>query len=277
MNVQFRPLLEEDIYHACRLLRSYLPEQVYKQTIFACTGYAAYLQAACKCGSHSTTLLIGAYSGELLIGFAEWRRMEQMLVLNNLNVDAAYRKDGIGGQLMAYGEELARKEGIKMLALDVFSWNEQAHAWYLRIGFAEEGRTYWYEGDLVQSQDASEEVKDDITLPESNDELDYIIDDYPMAEAHHIKYGFSSFRIRTKQKTSVVGRLGDQYFRIQVPSGEWDGCYHLTDVLIDLDPTRKMLLLSPDAYLREKDPRLTLSSESIRMIKILENQEVMYE
>lgn len=275
MNVQFSPLHEDDIHHACRLLRSYLPEQVYNQTIFACTGYAAYLQAACKCGSHSTTLLIGAYSGDILIGFAEWRRMEQMLVLNNLNVDAAYRKDGIGGRLMAYGEKLARMEGINKLALDVFSWNEQAHAWYMRLGFAEEGRTYWYEGDLGKSLDAKEDVT--VAHTDGKDELAYIIDDYPMAEAHHIKYGFSSFRIRTKQKTSVVGRLGERYFRIQMQSGEWDGCYHLTNVLIDLDRERKLLLLSPDAFLRERDHRLILSSESIRMIKILENQGVMYE
>lgn len=277
MNVRFSPLHEDDIYHACRLLRCYLPEQVYNQTIFACSGYAAYLQAACKCGSHSTTLLIGAYSGDLLIGFAEWRRMEQMFVLNNLNVDAAYRKDGIGGQLVAYGEKLARMEGVNKLALDVFSWNEQAHAWYLRLGFAEEGRTYWYEGDLSRSLNAKEDANMAAAQIDETAGLDYIIDDYPMAEAHHIKYGFSSFRIRTKQKTSIVGRLGERYYRIQTQSGEWDGCYHLTNVLIELDRERKLLVLSPDAFLPEIDPRLIFSSESIRMIKILENQEELYE
>lgn len=277
MNLQFGPLHEDDIHHACQLLRSYLPEQVYNRTIFACTGYAAYLQAACKCGPHSTTLLIGAYSGGTLIGFAEWRRMEQMLVLNNLNVDSAYRKEGIGGKLVAYGEELARKEGIGKLALDVFSWNEHAHAWYQRLGFSEEGRTFWYEGDLVQSQNATEDVTSEVARTEGRDELTYVIDDYPMAEAHHLVYGFSSFRIRTIQTTTVVGRLGEQYFRIQMPSGQWDGCYHLTDVLFDIDPKRKILLLSPDAFLREREPRLTLSSESIRMIKMVESQEVIYE
>ncbi|WMT42375.1 GNAT family N-acetyltransferase [Paenibacillus sp. D2_2] len=254
MKFQLRPLHENDIKYACQLLRSYMPEQVFKQTIFACTGYPAYLQAACKCGAHSSTLLIGAYSGDLLIGFAEWRRLEGMLVLNNLNVDIVYRKDGIGRQLMAYGEELARKEGIGKLALDVFSWNEHAHAWYLRLGFSEMGRTYWYEGDLVQSQAVSEDVTEALSHNDDKDELAYVIDDYPMAEAHHIKYGFSSFRIRTKQHASVVGRLGQQYFRIQLQSGEWDGGNHLTDVLIDLDPERKLLLLSPDAFLRERDP-----------------------
>ncbi|MBY3621559.1 GNAT family N-acetyltransferase [Acinetobacter sp. CUI P1] len=269
MNVQFRPLHEDDIHHACRLLKSNLPEHVYNQTIFACAGYPAYLQAACKCGGHSATLLIGAYSGHVLIGFAEWRRMEQMLVLNNLNVDAAYRKDGIGGMLMAYGEKLAKRDDIKKLVLDVFSWNEQAHAWYLRLGFEEEGRTYWYVRDLDHSFAASADV---IAAGEEMDdeEVAYIIDDYPMAEAHHLKYGFSSFRIRTKQKTSVVGRLGELYFRIQLQSGDWDGGYPLTDVLLDLDRERKLLLLSSDAFLRERDSALSLSTESIRMIKILD-------
>jgi GNAT superfamily N-acetyltransferase len=269
MNVQFRPLHEEDINHACRLLKSNLPEHVYNQTIFACTGYPAYLQAACKCGGHSATLLIGAYIGDMLIGFAEWRRMEQMLVLNNLNVDAAYRKDGIGGMLMAYGEKLAKRDDIKKLVLDVFSWNEQAHAWYLRLGFVEEGRTYWY----VRELDCSLATRADVITAGTHiddEEVTYIIDDYPMAEAHHLKYGFSSFRIRTKRKTSVVGRLGEQYFRIQLQSGEWDGGYPLTDVLLDLDRERKLLLLSSDAFLRERDPALSLSTESIRMIKTLD-------
>ncbi|MEK4208289.1 MULTISPECIES: GNAT family N-acetyltransferase [Paenibacillus] len=265
MNLRFSPLQEDDIHLACRLLQSNLPESVYNQTIFACGGYPEYLKAACKCGSHSATLLIGAYSEDLLIGFAEWRRMEQMLVLNNLNVDAAYRKDGIGGKLMAYGETLAQKDGISKLALDVFSWNEQAHAWYLRLGFAEEGRTYWYVRDLAPSIDRDREV------------LAYIIDDYPMAEAHHQKYGFSALRIRTKKETSVVGRLGEQYYRIQLQNGGWSGCNLLTDVLMDLDREKRLLLLSSDAYLRERDPELILSTESIRMIKILENQEVLYE
>lgn len=51
----------------------------------------------------------------------------------------------------------------------------------------------------------------------------------------------------------------------------------MTDVLMDLDREKRLLLLSSDAYLRERDPELILSTESIRMIKILENQEVLYE
>lgn len=272
MNVQFCPLHENDIYQACRLLQSSLPEHVYNQTIFACQGYPEYLKSACKCGSHSATQLIGAYSGKHLIGFAEWRRMEQMLVLNNLFVDAAYRNSGIGGKLIAYGEELASRDGIKKLALDVFSWNEQAFAWYLRLGFSEECRTYWYVRDLKTSVEADPE------FPTNDKELPaYIIDDYPMAEAHHLKYGFSSLRIRMKDKASVVGRLGEQYYRIQLQNGDWEGCSPLIDVLMEIDQERRLLLLSSDAYMRERDPNLTLSTESIRMIKLLENLEVMYE
>lgn len=272
MNVQFCPLQEDDIYQACRLLQSSLPEHVYNQTLFSCAGYPAYLQAACRCGSHSSTLLIGAYIGNILIGYAEWRRMEQMLVLNNIHVDEAYRNGGIGKEFMAYGEKLAKKDGIKKLVLDVFWWNEQAYAWYQRLGFVEEGRTYWYERDLNKSLEADPEApRDDKEVPA------YIIDDYPMAEAHHFKYGFSSLRVRMKEKTSVVGRLGDQYYRIQLQNGEWEGYCPLTNVLMDLDQERRLLLLSSDAYMRERDPELILSTESIRMIKILKNLEVMYE
>lgn len=270
MNVQIKPLHEEDIHQACRLLQCHLPEKVYKQTIFSCEGYPEYLKAASKYGSHSSTLLIGAYSGNLLLGFAEWRRMEQMLVLNNLNVNSAYRKEGIGRKLMAYGEQLANKDGIEKLALDVFTWNELAHAWYLRLGFREEGRTYWYERELVP-------FFEDPSAYRQNEALAYIVEDYPMTEAHHMRYGFSSLRIRRSDTTTVVGRLGEQYYRISLQNGDWDGLSALADILFNLDPAKRLLLISSDAYLRERDRHLTLSSESIRMIKIMGKQEVSYE
>lgn len=262
MNVQFRPLHEDEIYHACQLMRDNIPEQEFNQTIFAANGYLQYLQAACKHENHSITLLIGAFLDEALIGFAEWRRLADMLVLNNLHVAAAYQRDGIGRKLMAYGEQFAMNDGVSTIALDVFSWNEHVHAWYIRLGFVEKGRTYWYVSPLDSSSELSIEASS------------YIIEDYPMAEAHHQQYGFSSLRIRTKQRSSTVGRLGEQYFRILLNSGEWGAVNELKEVLFDIDCKRQLLLLSRDPYLREKDPNLMLSTESIRMIKSLSSQEV---
>lgn len=268
MNVGLGPLRIDDIPRACRLLRESLPEREYTRTIFACSGYSEYLRASCRCGSHAATLLIGAYAGEELIGFAEWRRLEQMLVLNNLNVDTACRSQGIGARLVAYGEELARKEGVRTLALDVFYWNERVHEWYKRLGFTEAGRTYWYEGNRFIDTASDAEAGGD-QVP------DFIVDEYPVAEAHHAAYGFSSFKIRTKHGTVQVGRLGEQYYRIQTQKADWDWDGDLSRVLGHLEAERKLLVLSPDAQLSERDRRLTPISESVRMIRMLENQAVL--
>ncbi|MDF2667706.1 MAG: hypothetical protein K0R67_12 [Paenibacillus sp.] len=267
MKVQFRPLdSDKDIQKACRLLRDSMPEREYNRTIFSCSGYPQYLRAAFWCRTHAATMLIGAYDGEHLIGFAEWRRLETQFVLNNLNVDAAYRSYGIGSRLIAYGEELALKEGVGTLTLDVFAWNEHAYEWYKRLGFVETNRTYWYERSLYSRGNSP--VMDSVPP--------YIVEDFPMAEAHHAAYGFSSLRIRMQRGTIQVGRLGASYYRLQTQNGDWDWNGSLIAALTDLDPERRLLLLSPDAGLAQCDSGLVMISESVRMNKKLEERAVYY-
>ncbi len=267
MKVNFRPIEgDSDIERACSLLRDSMLGKEFDRTIFSCSGYAQYLRAASCSSVHSATWLIGAYDGDLMIGFAEWRRLDQQLVLNNLNVDTAYRGHGIGGRLVALGEVLALKEGIRSLKLDVFAWNEHAHAWYLRLGFVESDRTYWYEGDQDPLEDSRDKEK---TAP-------YLIEDNPMAEAHHTAYGFSSLQIRLLRGTVQIGRLGSTYFRIRALNADWDWNGSLTAALSHLDPGRKLLVLSPEPGLSERDSRLIKISESVRMHKKLEDRAVYY-
>lgn len=272
MNVILRPLQENDIETACRLLKRGMPEKEYSHTIFACSGYPDYLRASSRCGPNAATLLIGAYAEERLLGFAEWRRLEQMLVLNNLNVEGECRSQGIGRRLVAYGEALAREEGVRTLALDVFAWNRLAYDWYRRLGFVESGRTYWYEGELeLQECDGRPGG------PFPGEPVQFVIEDYPMAEAHHAAYGFSSFKLRTSQGTAQVGRLGDRYYRIQAKDGEWDPGGRWTRMLLELGTGRRLLVLSPDAHLADADPRLVRLSESVRMIRMLEKEAGLYD
>lgn len=255
--LSLKPLQVKDIPLACRMLQSYLPDELFRQTIYACDGYPMYLQASCTWGSRSPTCLIGAYDGEVLAGYAEWRRSSQMYFLNNLVVAEAYRGKGIGGRLMASGEEMAKSEGIGKLGLDVFSWNEEVHQWYQRLGFVEDSRTSWFEGHL------SANVCD----------KPFFIEDYPMAEAHHQRYGFSAFKIRWRNRLFQVGRIGDSYFRLSLEIGEWELRYTLAEILCEIDPGRRLILLTSESH-REDDSGIAKCQLSIRMMKEIQNVEI---
>ncbi|WP_164821433.1 GNAT family N-acetyltransferase [Paenibacillus koleovorans] len=268
MRIIVCPFRLEDVDHACSMLRQAMPEKEYTRTIFACDGYNEYLRASCRCGERSSTHLIGAYIEDRLVGFAEWRRLDQMVVLNNLMVETDFRSRGVGGRLVAYGEELARKDGVRTMALDVFSWNESAYAWYLRLGFEEAGRTYWYEGALRTGEESLE------PLDPAAAASPCIIDEYPIAEAHHAAYGFSSLKLRTPSGTVQIGRLGNKLFRIQAKGRDWDEGGRLLYYLAELDADRDVLLLTPEPNLHLAESGLVLITESIRMIKSVEKEAV---
>lgn len=255
LTLSISALQTKDIPLACAMLQNYLPEELFKQTIYSCGGYPLYLQASCKWGNRSPTLLIGAYDGDVLAGYAEWRRSEQMYFLNNLVVAEAYRSNGIGGRLIESGEDIAQSEGIGKLALDVFKWNEEVHQWYQRLGFVEKCRTYWYEDHYCSTAE----------------DKAFIIEDYPMAEAHHLKYGFSAFKIRWNDKLFAVGRIRDDYFRLSLGAGDWEFRNVLAEILHEIDPGRRLLLLSAEPCM-EHETELVHCQTSIRLMKEIQMQ-----
>jgi ribosomal protein S18 acetylase RimI-like enzyme len=57
-----------------------------------------------------------------------------------MGVLASYRGRGIGTQLLAHTEEVARAQGIHRIELEVFENNENAVRLYEKLGFVAEGR-----------------------------------------------------------------------------------------------------------------------------------------
>ncbi|KAJ5167651.1 uncharacterized protein N7482_003245 [Penicillium canariense] len=72
-----------------------------------------------------------------LVGYAVYVRQKGVALLHKLCVIEAYRRQGVGHQLMSYIQERLRKEGCQYIQLWVDQAREPAWALYRRCGFEE--------------------------------------------------------------------------------------------------------------------------------------------
>jgi ribosomal protein S18 acetylase RimI-like enzyme len=66
-----------------------------------------------------------------------------MVYLHHISVRSAFRRRGIGGALLENVRAAGRDVGIALLALDVWSFNEEARAFFRRHGFAPYNERLW--------------------------------------------------------------------------------------------------------------------------------------
>lgn len=64
------------------------------------------------------------------------------LEIDNFIVDPAHRNKGVGERLIAFLEEVARREGCALVMLDAYVENFMAHKFYHRHGFHARGFHY---------------------------------------------------------------------------------------------------------------------------------------
>jgi len=244
LTIGIRPLAESDVVGVQRMLQASIRPEVFRYTIYSCSGYSDYLRAQIRLpAAMSETLLFGVYRDGAYCGFAEWRRNGRLLHLNNVFVVEAARGAGYGDLLLAYGVRLAGELGCEAMTLDVFAWNETAIRWYAKRGFRLTGATFWHVAD---SRFAQERAQAREPLPGRID-AEMVVRDYAFAEAQHRAYGFSAFTAETLSGRHTVGRIGDGVFRIRADADEIDG--QLAGGLAALDPRRELLVLSPEEKL----------------------------
>lgn len=68
------------------------------------------------------------------IGHRFWCR--KYLDLDNVIVDQAHRRRGIGAKLLRWVEDIARKENCQLIGLDSYTTAHDAHRFYFREGYA---------------------------------------------------------------------------------------------------------------------------------------------
>ncbi len=80
---------------------------------------------------------LGAYDGDRLVGLAliEPRRWNRTFFILEFHVAEAYRRRGIGRQLMQAVLDRARQDGFRTLALETQSTNLPAITFYRAVGF----------------------------------------------------------------------------------------------------------------------------------------------
>jgi ribosomal protein S18 acetylase RimI-like enzyme len=65
----------------------------------------------------------------------EWTYARHVVHVHSLTIKQEHRRKGYGERLMEYVNEVARQQGASHVTLDVWAFNQAAHAFYERLGF----------------------------------------------------------------------------------------------------------------------------------------------
>lgn len=100
-----------------------------------------------KLDSESSDVIAALIDGEIC-GFAmveyidrpasPYRLPQRSVVIDELGVDAAYRRRGVASALVAFCRQEARRKGYERIELNMWEFNESALRFYEAVGF----RTY---------------------------------------------------------------------------------------------------------------------------------------
>lgn len=93
---------------------------------------------------HPDSLVLVAKPGGVIAGFAIMRYSDEAAHLNLLAVSPAYRRRGVGRQLIAWLEETALTAGTFIIGLELRATNETAYAFYSALGYRELSRVAGY-------------------------------------------------------------------------------------------------------------------------------------
>jgi ribosomal protein S18 acetylase RimI-like enzyme len=170
--------------------------------------------------------LWGAWKNGQLVGGAQARETVSSWHLSYLAVAPEFQNRGIGRLLWKAWLEEGRTRNQHRFALDVEEGNARARAWYERMGYRVAETTWFGCRDLASTP----------TLPSAEHQLL----NWENAQAWQECYGFSQFEIAQNDNKWVIGRLGNEYFRVRetVP-------VEIEIMLRQLDAARSLLVLSP--------------------------------
>lgn len=219
-------------------------------TVLGCSGAGDYVDdliAESSCGGESTFFCADRTDAHL-VAFAQMRVFPPQSFLNEICVAEEARGQHLGTRLFAHAlHAMMARSSIQEILLDVFTDNRSALEWYLRHGFHEEGRRYWYEA----------------LLPDCSHEPRFLISEMPQANAVHERFGFSMFVLRTSLGSYKVGRIGKEWFRLTKPQAldDPDCCGALKRV----DAHRGLLLVSEGNLCSAHVANIRKLYEAIRM------------
>ena len=92
----------------------------------------------------SAELLLVAETGEAIAGFLSAKHAAGEWELENIAVDAAFQRRGVGGQMLRYLINHVQQSGASTVFLEVRESNLPARRFYEKQGFVEAGRRRQY-------------------------------------------------------------------------------------------------------------------------------------
>ena len=227
-NCTLRPAVPTDAESIVTTIRTVFDTKLLGCFIYGCPGVTRYVaeQIAILDRGGGTHFAVAEINGEFA-AFAELRRLTNRLFLNYIAVKPDFQKLGIGYRVLSRGISLTGTENCQEMALDVLENNDIPRTWYERLGFRQEGVTYWWNLPLKAG------VPSPVRLER-----------YAEAQAMQREYGFSQFDICVDNQRYSIGRLGDNLYRITESNALLSPS--LMHILHELGPKRKILLLSAD-------------------------------
>jgi ribosomal protein S18 acetylase RimI-like enzyme len=230
--MRYSPIRHFECEQVIALHRRAFSESELRYSIYSAMGITRYLENLTRFpGRRSQNLLMGAWDGDLLAGYAHYKALPDSWHLNYVAVDAQYRGRNVGGELVRRWLHTGKERGYKELSLDVAPTNTMAVDWYRRIGLKE-----------VSTQHTH--IFTERSQPADPFDMDSVeVHDWENAQAWQAVYGFSQFRVACRERyweETTVGRLGDDYFRVpNRPASALVGFLH------QLDASRTLLVTSP--------------------------------
>lgn len=176
-------------------------------------------------------LFVGALLGDRLIGYAQWRMLDDTAHLNYIGVQSALQGRSIGRRLFEVGAAEFDRVAQAKLTLDVEKENAVAVQWYRRLGFEVEEEVQWSRLTSKTEVTADSDCFERISINQEG------LRDY-------LRFGFGLVNWRKLDGSVVpIGLIDESLFRVVVDDSIRPELVQLVCDLAWLDPHREILLL----------------------------------
>jgi len=200
--IKIRPAIEGDAAQIADLFCRDFHPAIRQLLIYGCAGAANYIrrQIASRTSFADSAYFI-AQSKDRAIAAVELRQSPDGTHLNYIAVHPDYQRRHMGTELFLTALRMCSPP-MGRVSLDVFDDNLRALRWYGRLGFRVRQTS-----ELIELMTMARESAGRTFLS-----------GLPQADLCQESFGFSEFRIITKQGKYPVGRIGEQWFRLTDPA-----------------------------------------------------------
>lgn len=228
-NIIYRELKIDEISEAVNLVRKCFDKQIVNTWIYGCDGIVDFIKEQMELPKKlSNVFYFVAEAENKILGFAEFKSHLKYIFLNYIAVSSEDRAKGIGSELLASSLNSIIKPNHEELLLDVYEDNVIAMKWYNRLGFEKVFTSYLCEVELTGYCEP----------------YNISIIQYPQAEAVQKRFGFSQFNLLSENDNYLIGRIGNDWFKLFDENILND--INALCTLKKLDQKRKFLILLKD-------------------------------